>query len=97
MTVDNFPAFAKAVAVSFQELVAGSSAFVAAIDSLYEEYLAAFPEGSNQVFKTRVAPVSGTRRSCERHAISAMILAPTPGSTNALRGRTRCWTSAASL
>ena len=54
MPIDNFPAFAKLVAASFQSL-AGASPFVVGIegDALYAEYLAAFPEGTNPTFKQR--------------------------------------------
>jgi hypothetical protein len=55
MAVDNFPAFAKTVAASFQTLAKDSSVFVVGVDgdALYEAYLGAFPEGTNPIFKTR--------------------------------------------
>lgn len=48
-----FPGFAKLVAASFQELTKGSTVFVADLDgdALYALYLAAFPDGTNPVFK----------------------------------------------
>ena len=48
-----FPAFAKLVAASFQELVKTSTAFVVDVagDTLYEQYLAAFPPGTNTLYK----------------------------------------------
>lgn len=53
MAIDNFPAFAKIVAQSFQEIVAGDEAYVIDIDgdAVYELYLRAFPEGTNPKFK----------------------------------------------
>jgi hypothetical protein len=54
MTTDHFPLFAKLTAESFQELTRLSeNAFVVDVsgDALYEEYLTAFPEGSNPLFK----------------------------------------------
>jgi hypothetical protein len=55
MAVDNFPGFAKTVAASFQALAKGQSVFVVGVDgdALYEAYLAAFPAGTNPLFKTR--------------------------------------------
>ena len=52
---DNFPAFAKTVAASFQALVKGPSVFVVDVngDALCEAYLAAFPAGTDPLFKTR--------------------------------------------
>ena len=50
--MDNFSAFAKVVATSFQDLVKSPSVFVVAADTLVEEYLAAFPAGSDPVYKT---------------------------------------------
>jgi len=52
---DNFPAFTKMVTASFQDLVKGPiPAFVVdiAADTLWAEYLAAFPSGSDPLFKT---------------------------------------------
>lgn len=48
----HFPAFARLVAASFQDL-AKTAVYVAAIDgdALYADYLAAFPEGTNPRFK----------------------------------------------
>lgn len=53
MSDNKFPAFAKLVAASFQELVKNQSLFVVAIDGdqLYADYLAAFPEGTNPIYK----------------------------------------------
>lgn len=53
MSDNKFPAFAKLVAASFQELVKDPNVFVADVDGdqLYAEYLAAFPEGTNPIFK----------------------------------------------
>ncbi len=55
MGVSKFPAFAKMVAASFQECVGHAGVFVADLDGedLYARYLAAYPEGTNPVFKKR--------------------------------------------
>jgi hypothetical protein len=55
VSVSKFPAFADIVAQSFQRLVKDTSVFVADIDGddLYARYLAAYPLGTNPVFKTR--------------------------------------------
>lgn len=50
--MDSFSAFAKMVATSFQDLVKGPSVFVVATSTLFEDYLAAFPAGSDPVYKT---------------------------------------------
>jgi len=68
MTVDdNFSLFAKTVAESFQELVKSPNVFVVSFgeDRLYPEYLAAFPDGTNPIFKTRAEHDCG----CCRHFI----------------------------
>lgn len=48
-----FATFAQLVAASFQELTKDSNVFIADIDGdvLYATYLAAFPEGTNPIFK----------------------------------------------
>jgi hypothetical protein len=51
--MDNFQSFAKLVATDFQDLAKGHSVFVVDHDALYEEYIAAFPVGSNPTFKSR--------------------------------------------
>jgi len=50
---DNFPRFAKLVAQSFQAIAKTAQVYVTNIDgdALYQRYLAAFPEGTNPVFK----------------------------------------------
>jgi hypothetical protein len=50
---DTFPVFAKMVAKSFQDIVKEANAFVVDVegDTLYERYLAAFPEGTNPIFR----------------------------------------------
>jgi len=55
MTIDGFSTFAQIVASSFQEVARGSIVFVSAVDgeALYEEYLAAFPPGTNLLYKKR--------------------------------------------
>jgi hypothetical protein len=47
--------FTKTVAESFQDMARDPSVFVVNVDgrALYEEYLRAFPDGTNRVFKTR--------------------------------------------
>ena len=52
--VDHFPEFSKIVARSFQDLVKqGPDVFVTNVQDLYATYLAAFPEGTNPVFKKK--------------------------------------------
>lgn len=53
MSDSDTPAFAKMVATSFQDLVKDPNVFVADVDgdALYTEYLTAFPEGTNPIFK----------------------------------------------
>lgn len=50
---DMFPTFAKMVAKAFQDLVKEPGAFVVDVDgdALFQKYLAAFPEGTNPIFK----------------------------------------------
>lgn len=52
---DNFPPFAKLVASSFQDIVKNPNVFVVGVDgdALFAAYLAAFPEGTNPIFKKR--------------------------------------------
>lgn len=52
---DNFPAFAKLAAASLQAIFKTGKVFVVGIepDALYRAYLAAFPEGTNPIFKER--------------------------------------------
>lgn len=49
----NFPAFSRLVAASFQSLAKFTNVFVVGVDgdALYAEFLAAFPEGTNPIFK----------------------------------------------
>jgi hypothetical protein len=51
---NEFPAFTKMVAASFQSLTKTSDVFVVELDrdTLWDAYLASFPEGSNPRFKT---------------------------------------------
>ena len=53
MSENKFPAFAKIVAASFQTIVKAPQVYVTAVDGdvLYQHYLAAFPAGTNPVFK----------------------------------------------
>lgn len=53
--INNFPAFAKIVAASFQGIVSSPNVFVVDIegDALYEKYLSSFPEGTNPIFKEK--------------------------------------------
>jgi hypothetical protein len=50
---NNFPTFAKTVAASFQAIVKAAQVYVTNVDgdALYACYLAAFPEGTNPIFK----------------------------------------------
>lgn len=51
--IDSFSSFAKIVATSFQTIAKASQVFVTNVDgdTLYQRYLAAFPEGTNPIFK----------------------------------------------
>ena len=52
--VNHFPEYSKLVARSFQDLAKqGPDVFVANVVDLYATYLAAFPEGTNPVFKKK--------------------------------------------
>jgi hypothetical protein len=53
MSSNIFIAFAKSVALSFQDLTKDADVYVADIDGdeLYAKYLAAFPEGTNPIFR----------------------------------------------
>jgi hypothetical protein len=53
MVNDNFPSFAKMVAASFQTSVRTPGVFVTDVDgdALWNEYLGAFPDGSNPLFR----------------------------------------------
>jgi hypothetical protein len=53
MTINKFPTFAKTVAASFQAVVKAPQVYVTGVDgdTLYQRYLAAFPEGTNPIFK----------------------------------------------
>ncbi len=55
MAINNFPAFAKLVHSRFQETVKSPHVFMVNVsgDVLYERYLAAFPKGTNPIFKER--------------------------------------------
>lgn len=50
--MDDFQAFTKMVAASFQDLAKSQNVFCVSSDMLYEAYLAAFPAGSDPAFKT---------------------------------------------
>lgn len=65
--MDLFPAFARTVADSFQAIAKSDTVFVADIDGdeLWARYLAAFPEGTNPIFKTRTE----NDCSCCRHFV----------------------------
>jgi hypothetical protein len=53
MSQSKTPTWAKMVAASFQDLVKNENVFVADVDgdTLYQAYLAAFPEGTNPIYK----------------------------------------------
>jgi hypothetical protein len=82
MAVDNFPGFAKTVAASFQALAKSQSVFVVGVDgdALYEAYLAAFPAGTNPLFKTRAEHDC----SCCKHFIRRVGSVVTIGDGGAL-------------
>lgn len=52
MTTEKFPAFAKAVEANFRAMSAGELYVVDSPD-IFDVYLAAFPEGSNPIFRVR--------------------------------------------
>ena len=75
MRESEFPAFAKIVAASFQELAKGN-VFVLDLDgdALYAEYLASFPAGTNPLFrKTTEHDCSCCRRFVRRAGIVVAI------------------------
>ena len=67
MTLDKFQTFAKTVAASFQAIVKSPQAYVTGVngDALYQTYLAAFPPGTNPIFKKQTEHEC----SCCRHFI----------------------------
>ena len=78
--INNFSTFARRVATSFQDIVKGPQAFVAGVDGdeLYHAYLAAFPAGTNPVFRK----LTEHECSCCRHFIrraGAVIAVNTDG------------------
>ena len=80
---DKFPAFAKIVAASFQELTGGQNVFIVDVDgdALYGRYLAAFPEGENPLFKNK------TKHECTscRHFVRRAGSVVAPGEDDTLR------------
>lgn len=70
MTTNEFPTFAKIVAASFQAIVKTSQVFVTGVDGdrLYQQYLDAFPEGTNPVFKKQTEHECSTCRHFIRRA-----------------------------
>jgi hypothetical protein len=79
MAIDNFPAFAKLVAAYFQELTSEENVFVADVDgdALYAQYLAAFPDGANPLFRKNTEHDC----SCCKHFIRrvGVVVTITPG------------------
>lgn len=73
--LDHFPAFALLVNAGFQA-VAEENAFVTAVepDALYAEYLAAFPEGTNPIFKKRTEHDCSCCRQFIRRAGSVVFV-----------------------
>lgn len=65
-----FPAFARMVAESFQDIAKGTSVFVADLDGdeLWAKYLAAFPEGTDPLFKKRTEHDCSTCKQFIRRA-----------------------------
>ena len=69
MTIDNFPVFAKTVTTSFQALVKSPNVFVVDVDGdLYAHYLAAFPAGSNPLFRNKTEHDCGSCKHFIRRA-----------------------------
>jgi hypothetical protein len=67
MTINEFPTFARIVAASFQAVAKAPQVYVTNVDgdALYRRYLAAFPEGTNPLFKK----ATEHECSCCRHFI----------------------------
>jgi hypothetical protein len=53
MTPEKFPHFAQLVTAGFQDVAAKPHAFVTDGDQLFRTYLAAFPTGTDPIFRTR--------------------------------------------
>ncbi len=68
--MSQFPAFARMVAASFQDLVKNNVVYVADLsgDDLWSKYLGAFPEGTDPVFKVRTEHDCSTCRHFIRRA-----------------------------
>lgn len=68
--VDNFPAFARLVSARFQQLTKDEhSVYVTSVDkdALYAQYLAAFPDGTNPIFKKQTEHDCSTCKQFIRH------------------------------
>ena len=76
--VRNFPAFAAIVAAAFQQVASDPNIFTtgASGDSLYEEYLSAFPEGTNPTFKVRTEHDCTCCRSFIRRVGNVVAITP---------------------
>lgn len=76
MPVTNFPAFAEQVARQFQELARQPHVFVVNLDpdALWAEYLRAFPEGTDPVFKKRTEHDCSCCRQFVRRAGAVVAL-----------------------
>ena len=76
MTTD-FPSFARLVAATFQRLAKSSAVFTAGVtgDDLYEVFLAAFPEGTNPLFKKRTEHDCGCCKSFIRRVANVVTVA----------------------
>lgn len=70
MTIDNFPTFGKIVASTFQFIVKTPQVYVADIDgdTLYQQYLGAFPAGTNPIFKKQTEHACSCCRNFIRRA-----------------------------
>jgi hypothetical protein len=71
---DNSHTFYKIVVTSFQAIVKASQVFVTAVDgdALYQSYLAAFPEGTNPIYKKQTEHECSTCRQFIRRAGNAV-------------------------
>lgn len=76
--IRNFPAFAAIVAATFQQFADSQAIFTtsASGDSLYEEYLGAFPEGTNPIFKVRTEHDCTCCKSFIRRVGNVVTIAP---------------------
>lgn len=76
--IDNFPAFAKIVAASFQAVTNSQNVFTVDVDgdALFEKYLTSFPEGTNPIFKERTEHDCSCCKQFIRHVGMVVSVGP---------------------